>query len=189
MIERVKRWLAGCGVDRESRVGKLERPHARRPRNLHFFFLFAFCLSIVVSDRAKKKQNTQRESRMKVERKSTKNRSKIDEKPMKFQSWAVLGAQGHFGDAPGCAQDCSQMSKSRPKADLGAPRVSQERPGVVQKRPQARPEPQPGRTRGLPEHVRHAEHRQTRSRNDFATVLRRHAKARSLKFARPCSVL
>ena len=31
MIERVKRWLASCGVDRDSRVGKLERRNARRP--------------------------------------------------------------------------------------------------------------------------------------------------------------
>ena len=77
-----------------------------------FFFLFAFCLSIVVSDRAKKKQNTHRESRMKVERKLTNNRpkieeksTKIDEKSMKFRSWALLGAQSHFGDAPGRARD------------------------------------------------------------------------------------
>ena len=152
------------------------------------FCFLAFCLSIVVNDQAKKKQNTQRESRMKLERKSTKNRSNIEDEPMKFRSWAVLAAQGHFGDAPGRAQDCSQMSKSRPKADLGMARASQERLGIVQKRPQARPEPQPGRTGGLPEQVRHAEHRQTRSRNDFATFLRRQAKARSLKFVRPRSV-
>ena len=195
MIERVKRWLAGCGVDRESRVGKLERPHARRPRNLHFFFLFAFCLSIVVSDRAEKKENTQRESHMKVERTSTKNRSKIDrkstkidEKSMKIRSWVVLGAQGRFGDAPGHAQDGSEKPNSRPRADLGAPRASQEQPGVVQKRPMAGPETHLGRTGTLPERVRHIEPRQTRSRNDFATFLRRQAKARSLKFVRPRSV-
>ena len=141
LIERVKRWLAGCGVDRESRVGKFERPHKRRPRNLDVFF-FAFCQSIVVGDRAKEKQNTQRESRIKVERKPTENRSKIDkkstqidEKPMKFQSWAVLGAQGRFGDAPGRTQDGSETPKNRPGADLGLARASQERPRVVQKRP------------------------------------------------------
>ena len=158
------------------------------------FFSFAFCQSIVVSDRAKEQQNTQRKSRMKVERKSNKNRSKIvkkstkiDEKTMKFRSWAVLGAQGRFGDAPGRTQDGSKTPKDRPGTDLGPPWACQERPGVAQKRPQARPEPRPGRTGGLPEHIRHAEHRQTRSRNDFATFLRRHAKARSLKFVRPLS--
>ena len=77
---------------------------------------------------------------MKVKRKSRRNRSPIDEKPMKFRSWAVLGAQGHFRDAPGRAQDGSQTPKSRPKAHLGAPRASQERPGVVQKHPWASPE-------------------------------------------------
>ena len=53
MIERVKRWLASCGEDCESRVGKLERPSAGRTRNLRVFFLFAFSLSIVLSERAK----------------------------------------------------------------------------------------------------------------------------------------
>ena len=42
MIERVKRWLAGHGMDRESRVGQLERPHVRWLRNLHVFFLVRF---------------------------------------------------------------------------------------------------------------------------------------------------
>ena len=171
VYERVKRWLAGCWVDHESRVGKPERPHTRRLRNLHtFIFLFAFCLSIVVSDRAKKKQNTQHESCMKVEQNSAKNRSeidekstKIDEKSMKFQSWAALGAQGHYGDAPGRAQDGSETPKSCPRADLGAPRASQERPGVVQKRPQAGPETHLGRAGAIPERVRHTEYCQTRS--------------------------
>ena len=53
MIDRVKRWLAGCGEDCESRVCKLERPSAGRTQNLRVFFLFAFSLSIVLSERAK----------------------------------------------------------------------------------------------------------------------------------------
>ena len=149
----------------------------------------------MVSNREKKKQNAQRESRMKVQQKSTNNRAKIDEKSieideksMKFRSWAVLGAQSGFGDAPGRAQDGPETPKSRPEADLGAPRASQERPGVVQKCPRAGPETHQGRTGALPERIRHTEHCQTRSRNDFARFLRRHAKARSLKFVRPRSV-
>ena len=101
----------------------------------------------MVSDRAKEQQNTQRKSRMKVERKSMKNQSKIvktstkiDDKTMKFRSWAVLGAQGRFGDAPGRTQDGSETPKDLPGADLGPPWACQERPGVVQKRPQGDPE-------------------------------------------------
>ena len=149
----------------------------------------------MVSDRAKEQQNTQRKSRMKVERKSTKNRSKIvktstkiDEKTMKFRSWAVLGAQGRFGDAPGRTQDGSETPKDRPGADLGPPWACQEWPGVVQKRPQAGPKTHLGRTGALPERVQHTEHRQLRPRNDFTTFLRRHATARGLKFVRPRSV-
>ena len=84
--------------------------------------------------------------RTRLERKSTKNRSKIDENPFlidpkstKNRSWAVLGAQGRFGDASGRARDGFWTPKCRPKADLGAPQASQERPGAVQKRPRAAP--------------------------------------------------
>ena len=128
LFERVKRWLAGCWVDHESRVGEPGWPHTRRPRNLYVFFLFAFCLSIVVSDRAKKKQNTQHESCMKVVQNSAKNRSeidekstRIDEKSMKFRFWAVLSAQGRYGEAPGRAQDGSRRPKAAPGPILERP--------------------------------------------------------------------
>ena len=78
--------------------------------------------------------------RTRLERASTKNRSKIDENPphigpksTKNRSGAVLGAQGRFRDASGRARDGFWTPKCRPKADLGAPRASQERPGAVQK--------------------------------------------------------
>ena len=81
--------------------------------------------------------------RTRLERKSTKNCSKIDENPsridpksMKNRSWAVLGAQSCFGDASGRARDGFWTPKCRPKADLGAPLARQERPEAVQKRPQ-----------------------------------------------------
>ena len=91
LIERVKRWLASCGEDCESRVGKLERPSAGRTRNLRVFFLFAFSLAIVLSERAKVNESqehrndgdrSRRHSAQKVRtasEKSTQNRSKIDE--------------------------------------------------------------------------------------------------------------
>ena len=40
LIERVKRWLASCRVNRASRAGKLERPNGRRARNLRVFSIF-----------------------------------------------------------------------------------------------------------------------------------------------------
>ena len=73
LIERVKRWLAGCGVDRESRVGNLERPHARRARNLHVFF--PFCVLSV--DRG---QRPSKEEAEHAARKSHESRAIIDEK-------------------------------------------------------------------------------------------------------------
>ena len=128
-------------------------------------------------------------------RKSTKNRSNICEKPSqnsensrKHHSWAVSGVQRRFGDASGRIWDAPGTRQSRPRVDLGAPWASQEQPGVVPKRLRAGPETHLGRTGALPKRVRHTEHRETRSRNDFATFLRRHAKARSLKFMRPRSV-
>ena len=127
------------------------------------------------------------EHRPKNDEKLTTNRPKSRKNRRNFER-AVLGAQGRFGDVLGGAQDGSETPKNHPRADLGAPRASQELPGVVQKRPMAGPETHLGRTGMLPERVRHIEPRQTRSRNDFATFLRRHAKARSLKFVRPRSV-
>ena len=159
LIERVKRWLASCGEDCESRVGKLERPSAGRTRNLRLFFLFAFSLSIVLSERAK--VNEAQEHRKDADRcgrhstqnvrtaneKSTKNWSKIDEKPcqvepklMENRSWAVLGAQNRFRDASRRARDGLWTPKCRPKTDLGAPLARQEWPEAVQKRPQGSPE-------------------------------------------------
>ena len=89
--------------------------------------------------------------RMQLERKSTQICSKIDENPpqielksTKNRSDAVLGLQGCFGEASRSARNGFWTPKCRPKlgpkADLGAPRASQERPGAVQKRPQVAPE-------------------------------------------------
>jgi len=163
LIERVKRWLASCGEVCESRVGKLERPSAGRTRNLRVFFLFAFSLSIVLSERAK--VNKAQEHRNDADRsrrhsaqnvrtaseKSTKNRSKIDENPcqidqklMENRSWAVLGAQSRFGDVSGRARDGLWTAKCCPKADLEAARASRETsksvPGPPRRRSRTAPE-------------------------------------------------
>ena len=85
--------------------------------------------------------------RTRLERKSTKNHSKIDENPSqidpkstKNRSWAVLGAPGRFGDASGRARDGFWTPKCHPKVDLGAPWASQEWPRAVQKRRRGTPE-------------------------------------------------
>ena len=123
LIERVKRWLASCGEDCESRVGKLERPSAGRTRNLHVFLLFAFSRSIVLSERMKVNEaqehrndadRSRRHSAQNVRtasKKSTKNQWKIDENPCQIDQKstknrfsAVLGAQGRFGNASGGAR-------------------------------------------------------------------------------------
>ena len=79
--------------------------------------------------------------RTRLERKSTKNRSKIDENPpqidpksTKNRSWAVLGAQRRFWDAFGRARDDFWTPKCRPKCDLGTGWAGQERPGAPQDR-------------------------------------------------------
>ena len=109
-------------------------------------------------------------NRWKIGGKSMKNRPEIDENPikidpesMKNRVWAVWSAQVRFGDASRRARDSFCTSQWRPKADLGPPRASQERPGAVQPR---RPgtlwtfqEP-PGQ---LPRRSQRRSHRQTHS--------------------------
>ena len=133
--------------------------------------------------------------RTRLERKSTKNLSKIDDHPpqiepksKKNRSWAVLGAQGRFGDASGRARDGSWTPKCRSKANLGTPRASHRRPGDVQKRARTSPEMLADGPGAWAEHVRREQHCRMRLRSDFLTFLLRRAKARSLKFVRPRSV-
>ena len=122
--------------------------------------------------------------RRRLERKSTKNRSKIAEngpkigtKSMQNRSWAVLGAPSRFGDAPGRAQDGFGAPKSRRGTDLGAPGQGQERPGSVQKPLRAGPETPPDDPGAVPERVWCTKRCRTRLRNDFSSFLRRRAQA------------
>ena len=118
------------------------------------------------------------------EQKSTKNRSKIDEHPpqidpksMENRSWTVLGAHNRFGDSSGCARDGWCTPRCRPKADLGAPRARQERPGIVQKCPWAAPATLQEPPRGSSERLWCAKCRRARLRIDFSSFLRRRADA------------
>ena len=108
--------------------------------------------------------------RTRLERKSTKNHSKIDENPSeidpkstKNRSWDVLGTQSRFRDASGRARDGSWTPKCRPKADLGAPRASQERPRAVQKRRRGAPETLQELPGQFPRRSRRRSHGQTQS--------------------------
>ena len=141
MIERVKRWLASCGEDCESRVGKLERPSAGRTRNLRVFFLFAFSLAIVLSERAKVNESqehrndgdrSRRHSAQKV-RTGVKNRrkigqksTKIDDKSMKNRRKIALGQFWAFKAVSGTRRDALGTTLGRPKV---APRPILGRPG------------------------------------------------------------
>ena len=122
--------------------------------------------------------------RRRFERKSTKNPSKIDgneaqidEKSMKNNSWAVLGARSRFGDAPGRARDGSGTPKSRPRTDPGAPGATQERPGTAQKPLRAGPGTLLDGFGADPARAWCTERCRTRSRSDFSSFLRRRADA------------
>ena len=78
--------------------------------------------------------------RTRLERKSTKNRPKLNENPTqtdrkstKNRNLSRFERPSRFGDASRPARDGFWTPKCRPKADLGASRASQERPGAVQK--------------------------------------------------------
>ena len=140
----------------------------------HFCYFIAFGLSIAVGERAKKKQMSQRESRTKIEWKSTENRLKIHQnrrKSKKIPSQAVWDARNRFGNALGRARDVTGTPKTRLRADLGAPRASQERPGAVRKRPWASPERLPDRPAAVSKRVWSIERCRTCSRNDCWSFL------------------
>ena len=174
MIERAKRWVASCGEDCESRVGKLERPSAGRTRNLRvFFFLLRLVRRLCSASerRSTKHRNTgttlteAEDTAPKMCGLQTKNRSKINENPYqidqkstKYRCWAILGAQDRFGDASGRAQDGLRTAKCRLKTDLETLRAGQERPRDVQKRPWAAPKTFPDGLGAMSERVWSIEH-------------------------------
>ena len=165
MIERVKRWLASSRVNHANRAGKLERPNGRRPCNLHIFVISS---RLVCRSRSVSEQRRSRCHSAKVVRKSNGNRRKIDgksikigEKSKKIPSQAVWDARNRFGNALGRARDVTGTPKTRLRADLGAPRASQERPGAVRKRPWASPERLPDRLAAVSERVWSIERCQT----------------------------
>ena len=129
-----------------------------------FFLFFVFCLSIAISERAKKKQKSQharigfnevlvmhmvkwreketaksqRESRTKVERKSTENRSKIDQNRRNIEENSILGGfgrsepfreragtrSGRDRDAPNSPQGRSWSAPGEPRAARSHPKAS-----------------------------------------------------------------
>ena len=103
-----------------------------------FFFLFAFSLAIVLSERAKLNESqelrndadrSRRHSAQKVRtasEQSTQNRSKIDEKSMKNRRKIGLGQFWAFKAVSGTRRDALGTTRGRPKI---APRPILGRPG------------------------------------------------------------
>ena len=122
--------------------------------------------------------------RKRLERKSTKHRSNIDEneadideKSTNNRSWANSGAQGCFGDASGRARNSFWTPKWRPKADLGRLRARREWPGAVQKRPWAVPETLQEALSEVSERLWCVKRRRACLQIDFSSFLRRRAEA------------
>ena len=107
MEQRVKRWLASCGFDRGTRTGKLEQPNARRER-WPCVFLLRFVSRTLSAEQRRSAWHSPKAVRN--ERKSLKNRSKIDEKSMKFRSWAVW-APGPARGRTGTRLECPRSAK------------------------------------------------------------------------------
>ena len=148
LIERVKRWFVSYGA-----VVWVVRASACSPsmdgRETRAFYFIVCVLHVVSANSGStttqegrgRKQRAQHQRRMKIERKSTKSRSEITEKPSQIdekslenRSWPVLGVQARFRDASGRVRDATWTRQSRLKSDLGTPRARQERPGDVQER-------------------------------------------------------
>ena len=156
-------------------------------------FYFIVCVLHVVSANSGstttqegrgRKQRAQHQRRMKIERKSTKSRSEITEKPSQIdekslenRSWPVLGVQARFRDASGRVRDATWTRQSRLKSDLGTPRARQERPGDVQERARDGPKTLPGPSGAMSECVRRDKQSRTRHRNVFSSFLSCRAKA------------
>ncbi len=125
-----------------------------------------------------RKQRAQHQRRLKIERKSTKNRSKMDEKPSqidekssKNRSWPGLGVQSRFGDASGRVRDAPGTRQRRPGIDLGPPRARQERPKVGQERTRDEPTTLPGLSGATSERMRRDKYCRKRRENDFLALM------------------
>ena len=156
------------------------------------------CSKIISKDvRAARRENTTHEPRLsmmiarplfeilllclrrsRLERKATKNRSKIDKNPFqtdptstKNRSWVVLAVRSRFEDAPGCARDGLRTPKCHSKTDLGTPGARQQRPGPVQKRPRAVPETSQDPSGDPSEHMWDTTRRRTHLQSDFSSLL------------------
>ena len=134
----------------------------------HFLYVFAFCLSIAVSEQAKKKQKSQRESRTKIEGKSTENRSKINQNPRKIEENSILGGFGRLepfreraGTRSGRRRDAQNSPQGRSWSGPGEPRAAGSRPQASWTNPETEAERLPDRPAAVSERVWDIERCQT----------------------------
>ena len=163
MIKCVKRLLAGCGVDRGSRVGNLERPHAGRARNLHVFFVFcvsslarskstgcvARCGEAAHANEGAKMSIKNRSGRIPRSPRANQNRAKIIKKSVRGAFGAIRDDSGRLRDGPGTLRRRSGTLSGRPETLSGccwdAPGSLRDAPGTLS-----------GRSRTLLGRLRHA---------------------------------
>ena len=149
--------------------------------NLHVNFFFR----VLIVDRGQRASKEEAEDAAST---SMKNRSQTDRKSTKIDENLILGGFGRSKPFRGRTQDVIGTTASRPRVDLGTPRVNPRRPGNVLNHAQAGPETPSDSPGTLSERVQCIRHCRTRLRNDFSMFLSRCAKARGLKFVRPRSV-
>ena len=100
-----------------------------------------------------------------------------------------MGDQGRFGNVSGHARDGFWTATWRPKADLGTPRASQERPGAVRNSPRGAPETLQDPTGEPSECVWCAERRRTRLGTIFRRIRLVARKLQCVKNEAPATVL
>ena len=154
MIERVKRWLVRCRADLESLVGKLERPNARRPRNL-CVFLFVCDLFVdrgqpASKEKAEDAARKSHEHRPKITEKPIENHRKIDQNRGKIGKKSFLGHfgrpklfRGRAGTRSGLVRDTQKPPRGGSWGRWGRPRTAK-----------SRPKPGPSRSQDTPVRLR-----------------------------------
>ena len=111
------RWLSSCGVDRESRTGKLERQHKTTPKPV-CNFSFLSVLSVDCAQRPSKEETED------TARNCYENRSNIYEKSPNIDKNSLLGGFGRSKPVRERVGTRLGRPKAAPGAILGRPRCA-----------------------------------------------------------------